>query len=447
MSLLGGHEVAGFKRRSVMEQPNFRNFRSVPLKGLVSDALSELDRLGYSRRSRNRYRAIWEHLIECSDRSQLGDEFSGDLALRFLEEHRVVKETETPGPGWRKHIVWGVIVLADFAENGRIERAFADVGTIHLVPAMENILRDYIQYCKDRLQLRPGTLQGRTTELTIFLDFLHSKKTRTLDQIQPLDLSEFVSARADLPLGKIRRDQWLQPKTVARIVSDMRSFLRFLTMRGILQKDLSADLPKIRVPRDAKIPSVWEQELIVKLLQAVDRSSSKGKRDYAILLLACRLGLRVGDIRTLKLDQLHWEDSTIEITQSKTATPLRLPLTSEVGEALIDYLKSGRPQTAHREVFLKVNPPFDPFTGNNLHHIVTYWRLLAGIRFRTPQKRGIHSLRHTLATRLLEKETPITTIAEILGHASLESTRIYAKADVEALRNVALDPEEVTHAN
>ena len=117
-----------------------------------------------------------------------------------------------------------------------------------------------------------------------------------------------------------------------------------------------------------------------------------------------------------------------------------------MGEALIDYLKSGRPQTEHREVFLKVNPPFDPFTGNNLHHIITYWRLLAGIRFRSPQKRGMHSLRHTLATRLLEKETPLTTIAEILGHTSLESTRIYAKADVEALRNVALDPEEVNHA-
>jgi integrase len=238
----------------------------------------------------------------------------------------------------------------------------------------------------------------------------------------------------------------LEPKTVARIVSDMRSFLRFLTMRGILQKDLSAELPKIRVPRDAKIPSVWEQELVVRLLEAVDRSSAKGKRDYAILLLACRLGLRVGDIRTLKLDQLHWEDSTIEVTQSKTGTPLRLPLISEVGEALIDYLKSGRPQTAHREVFLKVKPPFDPFTGNNLHHIVTYWRLLGGIRFRTAQKRGIHSLRHTLATRLLEKGTPLTTIAEILGHTSLESTRIYAKANVEALRSVALDPEEMNHA-
>ena len=99
----------------------------------------------------------------------------------------------------------------------------------------------------------------------------------------------------------------------------------------------------------------------------------------------------------------------------------------------------------HREVFLKVNPPFDPFRGNNLHHIVKYWRLLAGIRFRTPQKRGFHSLRHTLATRLLQKGTPLTTIAEILGHTSLESTRIYAKADVETLRSVALDPEEVNH--
>jgi len=127
-------------------------------------------------------------------------------------------------------------------------------------------------------------------------------------------------------------------------------------------------------------------ELIVQLLSAVDRSYAKGKRDYAILLLACRLGLRVGDIRTLKLDNLRWAESTIEITQAKTGAPLTLPLTNEVGEALIDYLKSGRPQTKYREVFLKVNPPFDPFTGNNLYHIVTYWRLLSGITFQSSQQ-------------------------------------------------------------
>ncbi len=419
-----------------MEQSTFPISRDVSLKCLVTDALGEIKRLGYSRRSRGRYRATWEHLIEFCGRNGLGDQFSGELAVRFLEEYRITgDEHDMSGEGWRRHIVWGGKVLADFAESGRMDRGQTEVEAIHLVPAMQNTLRDYEGYCKDRLHLRPSTIDRRTTELTIFLDFLHSRKARALDAIQALDLSEFVSWR-----------DHLQPKTVERIVSDVRSFLRFLTMRGIVEKDLSVELPKIRIPRDARIPSVWEQELVVRLLEAVDRSSPKGKRDYAIFLLACRLGMRVGDIRTLKLEQIHWEDSTIEVTQSKTGLPLRLPLTSEVGEALIDYLKSGRPQSAHREIFLKANPPFDPFAGNNLHHVVKYWRLLAGIRFRTPQKRGFHSLRHTLATRLLQNGTPLTTIAEILGHTSLESTRIYAKADVETLRSVALDPEEVNHA-
>lgn len=421
-----------------MDQSNQRLVSgNLPLGRLVGNALGEFEQLGYSRRSLDRYRTIWRHLIEFSRQQKLGDEFSGDLAARFVEEYRMGdEEVDKPGEGWRRHIEFGIKALADFAQHGRIERAVTDMEKIHLLPAMKNVLRDYEQYGKDRLQLRPSTLRTRTRELTIFLDFLGSRKAKTLGQIQALDLSEFLSSRGHL-----------KPNTVSRTLSDVRSFLRFLTMRGILQKDLSLELPTIRVPRDASIPSVWDHELIIKLLGAIDRSSAKGKRDYAIVLLACRLGLRAGDIRTLKLDHLHWEDSRIEITQSKTTTPLSLPLTEEVGEALIDYLRSGRPKTAHREVFLKLSPPFDPFReSNNLYDIVTYWRRLAGITFRTPQKRGIHSLRHTLATRLLEQGTPFPTIADILGHTSLESTRIYAKADVEALRSVALDTEEVNHA-
>ena len=259
-----------------MEESNLPSFRNLSLERLVADALSEIERLSYSRRSRNRYRAVWEHLVEFSGRKELGDEFSGELAMRFLEEYCIADEEIKPGEGWRRHMAWGVKVLADFADNGCIERAFTEVEAIHLVPAMQTVLRDYEQYCRDRLQLQPSTLHGRTKEVTIFLDFLHSRKARALGQIQALDLSEFVSCR-----------DHSQPKTAARIVSDVRSFLRFLTMRGILQKDLSQDLPKIRVPRDATIPSVWEHELVVRLLEAVDRSSAKGKRDYAILLLAC----------------------------------------------------------------------------------------------------------------------------------------------------------------
>ena len=420
-----------------MGQTQYPTSGNLQLRRLVTDALVEIERSGYGRRSRDRYRATWKHLIEFSRRKELGDEFSADLAARFLEEYRVRNgQVDGLGDGWRRHVEVGIKVLADFAKNGRIERAVTRVQAIHLLPTMQSTLRDYEQYCKDRLCLGPRTLHRRTTDLTIFLDFLHSRKARTLDQIQAVDLSEFVSAR-----------DHLKPETVAGIVSSVRSFLRFLTMRGILQKDLGAELPKIRVPKDATIPSVWDHELLVRLLGAVDRSSAKGKRDYAILLLACRLGFRAGDIRTLKLNNLRWEESTIEITQAKTGTPLSLPLTNEVGEALIDYLKSGRPQTTHREVFLTLNPPFDPFKENDrLYHIIRYWCRLAGITFRSPQRRGIHSLRHTLATRLLEKGTPFTTIAEILGHTSLESTRIYAKADVEALRGVGLDLEEVNHA-
>src|SRR5436309_15571046 len=267
--------VAAFHRRSVMEQSTFPISRNLSLKYLVTDALGEIERLGYSRRSRGRYRTTWEHLVECSGRKELGDQFSGELAVHFLEEYRVDDDgSDMSGEGWRRHMAWGVKVLADFAGRGRIDRGKTEVEAIHLIPAMQNTLRDYEGYCKDRLHLRPSTMDRRTTELTIFLDFLHSRKARALDEMQALDLSEFVSWR-----------DHLQPKTVERIVSDVRSFLRFLTMRGIVEKDLSVELPKIRIPRDARIPSVWQQELVVRLLEAVDRSSPKGKRDYAIFLL------------------------------------------------------------------------------------------------------------------------------------------------------------------
>src|SRR5207253_4913167 len=181
----------------------------------------------------------------------------------------------------------------------------------------------------------------RMHEIAVFADFLRSRNLTSLNQMQPADVSAFVASR-----------HRLKRKTVSRIVSDLRSFLQFLLLRGTLQRDLSHVLPKIRVPRDATIPSVWDPELIARLLNVVDRSSPKGRRDYAILLLAYRLGLRSADIRALRLDDLKWEAATIEITQSKTLAPLCLPLTEDVGEALIHYLTSGRPHSNHREVLL-----------------------------------------------------------------------------------------------
>ncbi len=417
-----------------MDQTDHQFACDLSLDALVANALSELERLGYSRRSLRRYRSIWQHLI--SSQSAPDVQYSDDLGARFVETHRIPDgEPVAPEDHWRRHVVFAVKVLGTLARDGRIERSRTDVQKIGIPPAMKKPLRDFEQYCSDRLFLRPSTLNLRIRELAIFLAFLRTRDIQSLEQLQSADLTAFVAFRPRL-----------KPKTLSRIVSDVRSFLRFLTLRGVLHRDLTHVLPTIRVPRDAAIPAVWDPELVVRLLEVVDRSSPRGKRDYAILLLACRLGLRAGDIRALTLDAFNWEADLIEFTQSKTGTPLQLPLTEEVGEALIDYLKSGRPQTNYREVFLTLNPPFAPFAeNNNLYHIVTYWRQLAGIQFRSPQHGGLHSLRHTLATQLLRAETPFHVISEILGHATTASTLIYAKADVEALRGAALDTEEVDH--
>jgi integrase len=239
----------------------------------------------------------------------------------------------------------------------------------------------------------------------------------------------------------------LQPKSLALLVSNLRSFLRYLCQAGSGASDLSAVLPPIRVRRDARIPSIWRREDVTALLAAVDRSSPKGKRDYAILLLACRLGLRVSDIRRLHLEQLRWDEARIELQQAKTGHPLSLPLSEEVGSALIDYLRSARPATTYREVFLRVAAPFEPFGhDDNLYHLITFYRRRAGIALPLPCRRGLHSLRHTLATQLLEAETPFELIAAILGHQTLESAQLYTKVDIRALRGVALDPQEVSHA-
>jgi len=419
-----------------MDRTKYQVTGSRPLDRLVNKALKELAKLGYSRRSLRRYRTIWRHLIEFSKKSDLGNGFSSDLGARFLAAHRI-RDGESVGPKntWRLHAAYGIKILGDFARDGRIERWRTDMQQVRIPPAMKKPLRDYEQYCKDRRHLRPSTLHERIREIAIFLDFLGSRDITKLSQLQAVDLSAFVSSRARH-----------RAKTVSRIVSGLRMFLRFLTLRGIIRQDLSHALPKIRVPRYASIPPVWDRALLERLLKAVDRTSPMGKRDYAIFLLAYRLGLRPGDLRSLTLDNLDWDAAVLKITQSKTGRPLCLPLTAEVGEALIDYLRNGRPPSAYREVFLRLRAPFRPFRDTfHISYLLRFWRERAGIRFRTEQRHGLHSLRHTLATQLLQQETPFPVIADILGHTTTTSTLIYAKADVEALRRAALDIEEVRH--
>ncbi len=223
-----------------------------------------------------------------------------------------------------------------------------------------------------------------------------------------------------------------------------RNFFSFLYERGYTAHDLAPLLPKVRTSRNASIPYVWSKADIKKLLGAIDRNDPKGKRDYAILLIAIRLGLRIGDIRSLKKSSIDWNRKTINLKMSKTGQPIELPLLKDIGWAIIDYLQNGRPATNSECLFVRHKAPFNAFGGRNafnkdLHRYI----LKAGLNMPGDQRHGMHSLRSTLAGNMLEIKSPLPIISEALGHQSVNTTSIYLKIDIEGLRKCALDPEEV----
>ncbi len=223
-----------------------------------------------------------------------------------------------------------------------------------------------------------------------------------------------------------------------------RNFFSFLYERGYIVNDLAPMLPKVRTSRNASIPYVWSKDDIKKLLCAIDREDPKGKRDYAILLIAIRLGLRIGDIRSLKKSSIDWNRKTINLKMTKTGQPIELPLLKDIGWAIIDYLQNGRPITISECLFVRHRAPFNAFGGHNgfnkeLHRYI----LKAGLNIPKGQRHGMHSLRSTLAGNMLEIKSPLPIISETLGHQSVNTTSIYLKIDIEGLRKCALDPEEV----
>jgi len=406
------------------------------IDSLLIGALKHLEDLGYNSGTVANYRNTWKGFQRfAQDRSGTGA-FFVDVVHQFLASYGISSEKAETGLTFRQRHVRNVMrVLTEFALHGCFQLCGRRSKEVEFTTEMGNILCGYEQFCREHLKSPSGTMRVRKRDIARFLHYLDSHSVTTVKEIQPTVLSGFVLSRAHL-----------KSATLARLISSIRSFLRYLCMMGEVTPDLVEQMPRVRVGRDERIPCVWKSEDVDALLAAVDRSSPPGKRDYAILLLAARLGMRVSDIRSLRFEHLLWDQARIEMPQTKTGEPLSLPLSEEIGHALIDYLRHGRPSSHHREIFLRANAPFEPFGhDNNLHHIITKYRRRANIDLPARSRCGLHSLRHTVASRLLEAGTPLETISGIMGHLSIETTRIYTKIDVEALRSVAIDLEEVTH--
>jgi len=240
-------------------------------------------------------------------------------------------------------------------------------------------------------------------------------------------------------MGFINGLGFYSESTIHCMLSVLRNFLRYLFDEEYTKFDYSSLVPKSSYKQEAHLPSTYTKDEIEKLIQAVDQSSPKGKRDVAMILLAARLGLRASDICGLEFDNINWAANSIIIVQKKTEGKIGLPLLAEVGNAIINYLKYGRPESDLPFVFLRIGQPYDRLKEPTLHSIVTFYLKRAGIKNIDKKKHGPHALRHSLAGILLDKKTPLPIISEVLGHSSIESTKTYLRIDMKSLQQCALE--------
>jgi site-specific recombinase XerD len=407
------------------------------LDAIIESAAKQLVIMGYQCGTIKNYLRTWKEFSLFTKEHSKEKTFSTNLVCQFFESRGIFSDKVEVGLTFRQHHTRNVMhVLTDYIMHGCIQRRSQVSKKIKLPDKVKESLSGYERFCHQQALSPLGTIRCRIRDITRFLHYLDAHKIMMFEEIQATTVSQFILSCAHL-----------KPATLAHLVSSIRSFMRYLCMRGVINNNLIENVPTVRVRPDQRIPSVWKSENVDILLTTVDRNSPCGKRDYAILLLATRLGMRVSDIRNLRFENLLWGRARIEIFQTKGGAPLALPLTEEIGQALIDYLRHGRPPCQYRQVFLRAIAPFKPFGhDNNLYYIITHYRRKAGIDLPAQNRKGMHSLRHTLASRLLEFDIPIETISGIMGHLSVETTQIYTKVNIEALQSVAIDPEEVAHA-
>lgn len=292
------------------------------------------------------------------------------------------------------------------------------------------ILAEYLQFLRSHRGVAQSTQKKNKRQLSVFAQYLDGAGVTQLGGITPRHIREFYENKGHL---HPRRSYG----------SRLRVFFRWAAVQGRLPSFLGDAVPRPRQYRHVNLPDVLNPADVDHILAATNRSTPLGRRDYAILLLAARYGMRPSDIRRLTFDQINWRGARIDLRQLKTGRPLTLPLLPDVANAISAYLRDGRPASPSSTVFLRHRAPFEPFAAqNNLMAIMREAMRRAGFASRAG-RRGLYLLRHTLATSLLSSGRQIKTIADILGHASTDTTYGYTRVDLVSLRAVAISEEEV----
>jgi site-specific recombinase XerD len=288
----------------------------------------------------------------------------------------------------------------------------------------QRIDNDFDRYLSEERGLSKATRINYRPFVHKFLSAQFGDNRAHLSDLKANDVIQFIRKQAPQ----------LHPKYAGLMVSALRSFLRFLRLRGDITTDLAACIPPIANWKFSTLPKFLPPEQVQRVLNQCDRDTAKGRRDYAILLLLAQLGLRASEIVTLTLDDIDWQAGQISI-QGKAKRVATLPLSAEVGQAIAAYLKNDRPACSIRRVFICMRAPLRGFANSiAISTIVARYLKKAGIN--APHT-GAHLFRHSLATQMLRQGATLSDIALLLRHRSLNTTTIYAKVDLAALHALA----------
>jgi len=400
------------------------NERQLTLAELASETEAYLRTLSYCAKRMRIFKHGWRAL----------DHFMRQYSIRFYEAMvgKAFIESILDGSPYseigrlEKDIIRSANVLTEFQATGTVK--FRSVWrTYEFNGEIGEVILGYFAY-RESNGLAKDTLDGHRVYLHRFLDHLIANNVRTVKCIDKPHVLDFINSLA-----------FYTKATMHCMLSCLRNFLRYLHDKQHTAIDLSYLVPKSSYKKEARLPTTYEKEEIERLIQAVDRGSPKGRRDVAMILLAARLGLRASDICGLKFENIHWETNTIILIQQKTRKRIELPLLEEIGNAIIDYLKYGRPVSDLPYIFTHINRSCRRMQEPTLHSIVSFYLNRAGISNVSEKKHGPHALRHSLAGFLLKKKTPLPVISEVLGHANTESTKTYLRIDLDALRQCALE--------
>jgi len=288
---------------------------------------------------------------------------------------------------------------------------------------------DFFTYLREERGLRETSVIHYGHSLRVFERYLTRIGVQRLGELSPAILSAFVTEAG----------RSLSGNTMTGLCSALRVFVRYAHRERVIARNLSG---AVETPRKYRLSNVarsisWDE--VRRMLEGVDRRGAVGKRDYAILLLLVTYGLRAREVAALTLDDIDWERERLLVPERKAGHCTAYPLSSVVGEALLDSIRNARPTTTQRQVFFRVLAPRVPMGWNAIANRATYYLRKAGIRVRRP---GSHTLRHTCVQRLIDAQFPLKTIGDYVGHRRTSSTENYAKVAIEPLREVAVGDGE-----